>query len=151
MKHGLTLTMAILLGTGLGGVAFAQTTPGTNPGAINSGVAPGTTSGPTMPGATQPGSTVGTPGTTGPGSMTTPSYNSQAANVNPKTIKQAQRELKSDGLYKGAIDGRMGPEMRTAVRHYQEENGLKTTAMLDEETLQSLLHHQTNGYNQSRG
>jgi peptidoglycan hydrolase-like protein with peptidoglycan-binding domain len=53
--------------------------------------------------------------------------------------------LKAEGLYKGAIDGRIGPETRAAVRQFQQQNGLKTTAMLDQDTLQRLMNQHSHG------
>ncbi|HTV46303.1 MAG TPA: peptidoglycan-binding domain-containing protein [Stellaceae bacterium] len=61
------------------------------------------------------------------------------ASISPATIQNAQQKLKSQGLYHGAIDGRMGPATRTALSHYQRKEGLPRTAMLDRQTLKRLL------------
>jgi peptidoglycan hydrolase-like protein with peptidoglycan-binding domain len=74
-----------------------------------------------------------------------PSDQTQAPNLSPDTIKAAQQELKAEGLYKGAIDGRIGPETQAAVRRFQRQNGLKTTAMLDQETLRRLISKPSHG------
>ena len=51
------------------------------------------------------------------------------------TVRQAQQFLKSQGLYDGTIDGRLGPQTRQAVSSYQLRNGLPDTAKLDDATL----------------
>jgi peptidoglycan hydrolase-like protein with peptidoglycan-binding domain len=53
--------------------------------------------------------------------------------------------LKTEGLYHGAIDGRIGRETQAAVRRFQQQNGLKTTVVLDQDTLQRLLSKQSRG------
>jgi peptidoglycan hydrolase-like protein with peptidoglycan-binding domain len=56
----------------------------------------------------------------------------------PDQVKQAQTELKSQGLYKGKIDGDAGPQTMKSLRAYQKEKGLQQTGMLDEQTMDSL-------------
>ncbi|MGH7046552.1 MAG: peptidoglycan-binding domain-containing protein [Stellaceae bacterium] len=71
----------------------------------------------------------------------TTSSSASAAAMTPATpsqIREAQQKLHSEGLYRGAIDGRMGPETQQALRHYQQKNGLQVTARLDQETMSSL-------------
>lgn len=53
-------------------------------------------------------------------------------------IKQAQEQLKNANLYKGAADGKMGPEMKQALSEFQQQRELKQTGMLDQETLAAL-------------
>jgi len=56
----------------------------------------------------------------------------------PWTVRQTQRALAAAGFYKGAIDGKDGPQTRKALKEFQQANGLKsdgivgpaTTAML---------------------
>ena len=60
-------------------------------------------------------------------------------------VKQAQQQLKSEGLYNGQIDGVVGPETKQAVSQYQKKEGLRQTARLDQETLSHLLGNQTSG------
>jgi peptidoglycan hydrolase-like protein with peptidoglycan-binding domain len=52
--------------------------------------------------------------------------------------KQVQQDLKSAGLYKGAIDGEMGPEMKQAISQFQQQNGLNKTGVVDDETFAAL-------------
>jgi peptidoglycan hydrolase-like protein with peptidoglycan-binding domain len=54
-------------------------------------------------------------------------------------IKDIQQKLKADNLYRGNIDGLMGPETRQALASYQKQNGLRVTASLDRQTRDSLL------------
>jgi hypothetical protein len=148
VKHALRLGMALALSTGLGGIALAQQNG-----------APGSTTTPTQmqqPGQMQQPMT-GMPAPTAPGkgpAATNPGYPQAAApgsmapyrheaKLSPATVKQAQQQLRSEGLYHGAIDGRIGPATRAAVRRFQQQNRLTTNAMLDRETLQRLMgnHH----------
>jgi len=50
-------------------------------------------------------------------------------------VKQAQSELQREGLYKGRIDGIVGPQTRQALTQYQQREGLQQTAALDQATL----------------
>jgi peptidoglycan hydrolase-like protein with peptidoglycan-binding domain len=49
-----------------------------------------------------------------------------------------QRKLKALGYYSGSIDGEIGPLTRSAIRAYQEENGLEITGRIDKALLASL-------------
>ncbi len=49
-------------------------------------------------------------------------------------VMSAQQALKDKGHDPGAIDGRMGPNTRTALKNYQKAEGLKETGRLDSET-----------------
>ena len=53
-------------------------------------------------------------------------------------IKEAQTQLKDQGLYSGQIDGIAGPQTHSAVRAYQKREGLRQTARLDRETVQHM-------------
>lgn len=53
-------------------------------------------------------------------------------------VRQAQSELKQQGLYQGRVDGKFGPQTRAAVSQFQRKNGLPQTASLDEQTLNGL-------------
>jgi peptidoglycan hydrolase-like protein with peptidoglycan-binding domain len=61
-----------------------------------------------------------------------------ASRTSPSQVLQAQQELKSQGLYRGAIDGVVGPETQTAVSQFQKQQGLPQTAQLDQQTLDRL-------------
>ncbi len=53
-------------------------------------------------------------------------------------LRQAQSELKQQGLYKGKVDGILGPKTKNALTAYQKREGLQQTASLDHDTLQRL-------------
>jgi|SRR6516225_2292408 peptidoglycan hydrolase-like protein with peptidoglycan-binding domain len=108
-----------------------QPNPGANAGAPNIG-APniGAPSG-NAPYAAAPNA--------GAPSAAAPSAEAQTGSLTSDTIKQAQQQLKSGGFYHGRVDGVVGPRTRVAVRRFQQRNGLKGTAMLDQETLQRLM------------
>lgn len=54
------------------------------------------------------------------------------------TVKAAQRELLQRGLYSGAIDGICGSKTQSAIRQFQENNGLSVNGQLDQNTLTKL-------------
>jgi peptidoglycan hydrolase-like protein with peptidoglycan-binding domain len=53
-------------------------------------------------------------------------------------IADVQASLQEMGYYKGEVDGLLGPLTREALTAYQADNGLYTTAAIDEPTLESL-------------
>ena len=66
------------------------------------------------------------------------SENGSAMHASANDIRHAQRSLKQQGLYKGRVDGKFGPQTRTAVSEFQKQNGLPQTASLDEQTMNDL-------------
>jgi len=73
------------------------------------------------------------------------SHHSTSQNMSADTIKQAQTELKQQGLYDGAVDGKLGPKTKSAVSQYQKQQGLKQTASLDHETMSRLSGGSSSG------
>ena len=135
MKHALTLSMALAVGTSLGGIAFAQgaAAPDTiAPPAQSKHAVPEQMQQPADSRMQQP-------------MVAAPSDQTQAPKLSSDTVKVAQQELKAEGLYNGMIDGRIGPQTQAAVRQFQQQNGLKTTAMLDQDTLQRLMSQHPHG------
>lgn len=53
-------------------------------------------------------------------------------------VKQAQTDLKHQGLYHGRIDGIIGPQTERALTAYQKKEGLPQTAALDQATIKKL-------------
>ena len=53
-------------------------------------------------------------------------------------IRWAQLELRYRGLYKGSLDGVLGPKTRQALAQFQKNNGLDQTASLDAQTWEML-------------
>ena len=52
--------------------------------------------------------------------------------------REVQEALKAKGNDPGAIDGRMGPKTRAALKAFQEANGLKATGQLNNESAEKL-------------
>jgi hypothetical protein len=67
-----------------------------------------------------------------------PIYVGQHAEPPDKVIADVQAVLQQMGYYKGEVDGLLGPLTREALAGYQADNGLTTTAAIDEPTLDSL-------------
>ena len=74
----------------------------------------------------------GTAGTTGEQRPEQPRLMSQ------ENLKLVQERLKAEGVYAGSVDGLMGPQTETALRRYQEKEGLPVSGAADEETLKQL-------------
>jgi peptidoglycan hydrolase-like protein with peptidoglycan-binding domain len=53
-------------------------------------------------------------------------------------IRWAQLELRNRGLYRGSLDGVVGPETKRAIDQFQTNNGLSRTAVLDAQTFDAL-------------
>jgi hypothetical protein len=67
-----------------------------------------------------------------------PIYVGHHAEPPDKVIADVQAVLQEMGYYKGDVDGLLGPLTREALTAYQTDNGLTTTAVIDEPTLDSL-------------
>ena len=55
-----------------------------------------------------------------------------------RVVRDAQNELRREGLYRGPADGILGPETKQAIAAYQAREGLQPTATLDQDTLQRM-------------
>jgi hypothetical protein len=67
-----------------------------------------------------------------------PIYVGHRAEPPDKVIADVQAVLQDMGYYRGEVDGLLGPLTREALSAYQADNGLTTTAAIDEPTLDSL-------------
>jgi hypothetical protein len=67
-----------------------------------------------------------------------PIYVGHRAEPPDKVIADVQAVLQQMGYYRGDVDGLLGPLTRAALSAYQADNGLTTTAAIDEPTLDSL-------------
>ena len=67
-----------------------------------------------------------------------PIYVGQRAEPPDRVIADVQTELQQMGYYQGEVDGLLGPLTRQALTAYQADQGLTTTAAIDEPTLNSL-------------
>lgn len=48
--------------------------------------------------------------------------------------KQIQRALKNAGFYQGAIDGKIGPKTKEAIKRFQKAQGLKPDGIVGKKT-----------------
>jgi hypothetical protein len=67
-----------------------------------------------------------------------PIYVGHRAEPPDKVIADVQAVLQDMGYYRGEVDGLLGPLTREALTAYQADNGLTTTAAIDQPTLDSL-------------
>jgi len=67
-----------------------------------------------------------------------PIFAGQHAEPPDKVIADVQAVLQEMGYYKGEVDGLLGPLTREALTAYQGDNGLTTTAAIDQPPLDSL-------------
>jgi len=67
-----------------------------------------------------------------------PIYVGQRAEPPDRVIADVQSELQQMGYYKGEVDGLLGPLTQEALTAYQADQGLATTAAIDQPTLDSL-------------
>ncbi len=58
--------------------------------------------------------------------------------ISAAKIKAAQQILAKDGLYKGKVDGMIGPMTTNAVKAFQKKNGLKADGIIGPITLKKL-------------
>jgi len=56
-------------------------------------------------------------------------------------IRWAQVELRNRGLYRGSLDGILGPDTKRALNQFQTINSLGRTASLDAQTWEALTGH----------
>jgi peptidoglycan hydrolase-like protein with peptidoglycan-binding domain len=68
----------------------------------------------------------------------TSKQSSETMRATPDQVKQIQAELKSQGLYKGRVDGEAGKQTMAALSSYQKSKGLPATGKIDQQTLDSL-------------
>lgn len=91
------------------------------------------------PGTSGAGTHMEQQGQTGqPGQQATPHEPGQPT-MQHEQIEQAQRQLKAAGFDPGPIDGILGESTKTALREFQQKQGLPQTGQLDEATQQHLM------------
>jgi hypothetical protein len=61
-----------------------------------------------------------------PGGYPAPPSPGATSAVDPATVREIQAELQRRGYNVGPVDGRLGPRTRTAIREYEQRNGLPT-------------------------
>ena len=129
MKRLLLATSILALAAG---GAFAQGMSNAPSTAPRSGA---TTAAPVTPGASS--SATGSSASSSMGSAMTGSSGS-SSQASADDVEKAQQALKQQGLYRGSVDGKVGPETRTAISQFQKQNGLRQTAQLDQQTMDRL-------------
>lgn len=67
-----------------------------------------------------------------------PIYVGSNAQPVDRVIAEVQDALQQQGYYHGEVDGLLGPLTRQALTDYQADNGIYTTATIDQPTLDSL-------------
>jgi peptidoglycan hydrolase-like protein with peptidoglycan-binding domain len=70
----------------------------------------------------------------------------QMATIRKTDLLKAQRKLKQDGDYKGAIDGKGGAKTIEAIQQFQKKNGINQSGWLDETTWNKLGIHPAVAY-----
>ena len=89
---------------------------------------------PEWPSAAQPQAPAGISVAAAP--VTVPSGSSSAI-LKPST-REIQQALKNAGLYQGAVDGKLGPKTRDAIREFQRVNQLKVDGLIGKQTWEKL-------------
>ena len=60
-------------------------------------------------------------------------------NLSQDQVRQAQQQLAAQGLYRGPANGMVGSDMQRALVRFQQQNGLRQTATLDQDTMNRLM------------
>ena len=68
-----------------------------------------------------------------------PSAPQAIMNPSRDEVREAQQQLRNQGLYHGRIDGILGRDTKQALGQFQKNNGLSQTATLDQPTMDKLL------------
>lgn len=63
---------------------------------------------------------------------------STSMNTNQDTVRQVQQGLKDKGHDPGPIDGVMGPQTQSALREFQQSQGMNASGTLDQDTMGAL-------------
>jgi peptidoglycan hydrolase-like protein with peptidoglycan-binding domain len=69
---------------------------------------------------------------------TSPSASASGEQNDPALVRSAQQALKQKGFDAGAVDGQMGPSTESALRNFQQAQGLPQSGNLDQQTLAAL-------------
>lgn len=77
---------------------------------------------------------------TDPSSSSSPSAGTSgsASMADSSTVRSAQQALKDKGYDPGAADGKLGPRTQSALRKFQQSQGLSQSGDLDQQTLSAL-------------
>jgi peptidoglycan hydrolase-like protein with peptidoglycan-binding domain len=72
-----------------------------------------------------------------------PIQKTAVAPVGKLSSKQVQTALKNAGYYQGAIDGKVGPKTKAAIKEFQKANGLKADGVVGKKTSAALNQYLT--------
>ncbi len=61
-----------------------------------------------------------------------------AMTKDPQTVKHVQQALSDKGYYKGPADGKWGSKTESALKKFQQAQGMQATGQPDQQTLASL-------------
>jgi peptidoglycan hydrolase-like protein with peptidoglycan-binding domain len=67
-----------------------------------------------------------------------PTGNPEQNQMDHALVRQVQRELRTNRMYRGQLDGIWGPRTKQGVTDFQRKNNLPTTGELDDQTLQAM-------------
>lgn len=57
------------------------------------------------------------------------------------SVRKIQTALKNAGFYKGAIDGKLGPQTKKAIREFQKDAGLMPDGIVGKRTREKLSNY----------
>ena len=75
------------------------------------------------------------------GSEVLASKSNSGVTAETMTKKQIQEALKNVGYYDGAVDGKIGPKTKTAIKEFQKNAGLKADGVAGRNTKEKLLKY----------
>jgi peptidoglycan hydrolase-like protein with peptidoglycan-binding domain len=101
------------------------------------------------PNATEQGTSMPSTSAQAPNATEQGEQSTAPVRLSKQQLMQVQRQLKEAGLYKGQLDGMMGPQTQHAIQEFQQQNGLQRTGTLDQQTLSALNNKGTNGSGES--
>jgi len=67
-----------------------------------------------------------------------PNGSASSEQTNPDLVRSAQQALKDKGFDVGTVDGQIGPNTQSALRNFQQAQGLPQSGNLDQQTLSAL-------------
>lgn len=127
MRRAILASVSVLaLAIGGASVSFAADGHGTPNLGANQPAASGTTQ-------YVPSATANMPG------AGMPQHEQTSVNASRDEVRQAQEQLRDQGLYHGKIDGALGAQTKRALQQFQQKNSLPVTATLDQQTMEKLL------------
>lgn len=72
------------------------------------------------------------------GSMQDQSTSMGSGQQSASDIQQIQQKLNDQGFNVGAVDGKLGPKTKEALRKFQEKQGIQASGQIDQQTMAAL-------------